>query len=74
MPLIIIDWMGQINCQCQYIPTEEFDPFKRNHSLHNIPSRALEPRTQVTRMTLKNGPMTIDIRLGEYSRSTFGSG
>lgn len=65
--------MGQINCQCQYIPNEEFDSFKRNNSLHNLPSRALEPHTQVTRMTLKNGPRSIHIRLGEYSRSTFGS-
>jgi hypothetical protein len=69
-----LDWMGQINCQCQYIPSDEFDSFKRANSLHNLPSRALEPRTQVTRMTLKNGPRNIDIRLGDYSRSTFGSG
>lgn len=67
--------MGQINCQCQYIHSEEFDSFKRTNSAVQLSSRCLEPfSSQRTRIVLKNGPRKIEIRLGESSRSTFGTG
>jgi hypothetical protein len=68
--------MGQINCQCQYIHSDDYDSFKRTNSAIYLPSRSLEPLPAhlFARIVLKNGPKTIEIRLKEGTRSTFGSG
>lgn len=66
--------MGQINCQCQYIRSDDYDSFKRSNSSLQLPARTLDPFAHLsTRILLKNGPRCLEIRLGESSRSTFGT-
>jgi hypothetical protein len=67
--------MGQINCQCQYIHSDDFDTFKRSNSSLQLPlPRTVHPFSQFyTSMLLRSGPRSIEVRLGESCRSTFGT-
>jgi hypothetical protein len=66
--------MGQINCQCQYVPQEETGTLRKNSSQHsNIYTQETEVAAIFTKVTLRNKNNIIDIKMKEGASLDFGT-
>jgi len=74
--LVYNSYMGQINCQCQYLPQEDMVSLKSTATHHLFPEESkeeVETSSISTKLTLKNKSNFIDIRLREGSSITYGT-